>query len=264
MSFDHLQSLIKTTKCPLAVELSPTREDTPDTFLPLALALTDALRGTVPALRLSLGSYTRLGWQGMKALEELLAHAKELGLFTILDAPLWTEGPSPLSGLSADCLTVSGYLGSDALKPLLDEAKKEDKCLFVLARTANSSAGELQELVAGDRLVYQVVGDLAQRLGKDDLGRLGYNRMGVAVQGVYPSDLRSLRKRWEQSFLLVSGPAGDARYAFDQYGRGAVVSVPEPLLAARGQGGDLSAAAAAAKESAAALRDEWKQFVTVL
>lgn len=260
MSFDHLQSLIKTTKCPLAVELSPAGEDTPEAFLSLGLAFIDTLRGTVPALRFPMGSYVRLGWRGMKVLEELLTHAGELGLFTILDASLWEEGPSPQSGLTADCLIVSGYLGSDLLRPLLEECKKEDKCLFVLAHTANPSAGELQELVAGDRLVYQVVGDLAQRLGRDDPGRLGYSRAGIAVEGVYPSDLRSLRKRWEQSFLLVSGFAGDARFAFDQYGRGAVVSTPEPLLSVRRQGGDLSAA----RESAAALRDEWKQFITIL
>ena len=214
MSFDRLQGLIKTTKCPIAAELFPAPKESAEEFLAFGMAFLEALRGTVPALRLSMGSCAGLGWQGMKALSELLARAGELGLFTILDAPL----------------------------------------------TAGAGAGELQELVAGDRLVYQVVGDLAQRLGKSDLGRLGYSRMGVTVEGVYPSDLRALRKRWEQSFLLTSGPAGDARFAFDQYGRGAVVSTTEPLLAARGAGGDPSAAG----EKAAQLRTEWKQYITIL
>lgn len=256
MSFDRLQSLIKTTKCPLAAELAPTGEETAEAFLPFGLACIDALRGVVPALRFSLESYARLGWRGGKALEELLAHAKESGLFTILDAGSWGAlSPS----LPADCLIVSGYRGSDVLRPLLEESRREDKCLFVLSHTEGPGAGELQELVAGDRLVYQVVGDLAQRLGKEDLGRLGYSRVGIAVQGVYPSDLRTLRKRWERSFLLVSGPAGDVRFAFDQYGRGALVSTPEPLLAAREQG-DPSAAGTRAQ----ALRDELKQYITIL
>lgn len=257
MSFDRLQSLIKTTKCPLAVELSPTGEETSEAFLPFGLVLIDALRGTVPALRFPLEGYVRLGWQGMKVLEELLTHAREAGLFTILDTALCG---TLSSFLSADCLIVSGYLGSGPLLPLLEECKKEDKCLFLLAHTEGPGAGELQELVAGDRLVYQVVGDLAQRLGKEDLGRLGYSRVGIVAQGVYPSDLRSLRKRWAQCFLLVSGPAGDARFAFDQYGRGALVSTSEPLLAAREQGGDPSAA----KVRAQALRDELKQYITIL
>lgn len=257
MSFDRLQSLIKTTKCPLAVELAPTGEESAEVFLPFALSLTDALRGTAPALRLPLGEYVRLGWQGVKALEELLAHAREAGVFTILDA---SPGRLPPFSLNSDCLIVSGYLGSDTLAPMLEAARGEDKCLFVLAHSADPSAGELQELVAGDRLVYQVVGDLAQRLGKNDLGRLGYSRMGIVAEGVYPSDLRALRKRWEQSFLMVSGPVGDVRFAFDQYGRGAIVTTVEPLLAARERGGDPSAA----KERCQALRDELKQYVTIL
>lgn len=260
MSFDCLHSLIKTTKCPLALELSPVEGESPETFLPLALSLADTLRGVVPALRLPLGGYFRLGWQGMKLLEELLAHAGEAGLFTILDAPLCEASPAFLSGLSADCFIVSGYLGSDSLSPLLEKCREEDKCFFVLAHTANPSAGELQELVAGDRLVYQVVGDLALRLGKNDLGKLGYSRAGIAVEGVYPSDLRALRKRWEQCFLLVSGGAEDVRFAFDRYGRGALVSTAEPANAARSAGGDPAAALARAK----ALRDELKQWITIL
>lgn len=259
MSFDHLQSLIKTTKCPLAAELAPAVGETAEAFLSFSRALIDALRGVVPALRLPVGGYAPLGWQGLKALEELLSYAKEKGLFTILDAPLCALSFPPVVS-PADCLVVSGYLGSDSLKPLLEECKKRDTCFFVLAHTPNPSAGELQDLVAGDRLVYQVVGDLAQRLGKEDLGRLGYGQIGIVAEGIYPSDLRALRKRWEQSFLLVSGPAGDVRFAFDRYGRGAVVSTAEPVLAARERGGDPSAAV----ERAKALRDEFKQDITIL
>lgn len=259
MSFDRLQNLIKTTKCPFAVELSPSGDETAEDFLSFARDLVDSLRGVAPALRLSLGDCARLGWQGIKALEELLSYAGERGIFTILDISLCSPSV-PISAFSADCFLVSGYLGSDSLTPLLEECGKEDKSLFVLAHTANSSAGELQDLVAGDRLVYQVAGDLARRLGKDDLGKLGYSRAGISVEGVYPSDLRALRKRWEQSFLLVSGAAEDVRFAFDRYGRGALVSTAEPAAAARAAGG----APAAALERVKALWDELKQYVTIL
>lgn len=260
MSFDRLQSLIKTTKCPLAAELYPAVGESSEEFLAFAPAFMDALRGVVPALRLPLEGFLHLGWQGVKALEELLSQAREKGFFLLLDAPLSSVPTAPLPPLPADCFIVSGYPGSDALTPMLEVCKKEDKCLFVQARTANSSAGELQDLVAGDRLVYQVAGDLAQRLGKDDLGRLGYSRAGIAVEGVWPSDLRTLRKRWEQSFLLVSGSAGDVRFAFDAYGRGAIVSTAQPLQAAWEQG----KAPSAALDRAKALRDELKQYITIL
>ena len=56
MSFDRLQSLIKTTKCPFAVELSPRMEETSEDFLSFAHDLADSLRGVAPALRLSWGT----------------------------------------------------------------------------------------------------------------------------------------------------------------------------------------------------------------
>lgn len=262
MSFDHLQQRIKTLKCPLAVELTPGEGESPEVFLPWALALTDALEGVVPALRFPLGAYLPLGWRGVKLMEDLLSHAREKGFFTLLDAPLCALPPTNGADFPADCLIVSDYLGSDALAPLLEALRKSDKCLFVLARSGNASAFEFQDLVAGDRLVYQVAGDLAQRLSREDLGQLGYARTGIVVEGAYPSDLRKLRTRWERNFLLVSGPAGDARFAFDRYGRGALVSTAEPLLAARAA--DPAQAPEAARAKAEHLRDELKQYITIL
>ena len=49
-------------------------------------------------------------------------------------------------------------MGSDSIKPFLDAAISEDKCVFVLVKTSNPGSGELQDIVAGDRQVYEVVG----------------------------------------------------------------------------------------------------------
>ena len=32
----------------------------------------------------------------------------------------------------ADCVTLNGYMGSDSIRPFLEAAKGEDKCVFVL------------------------------------------------------------------------------------------------------------------------------------
>jgi len=39
-----------------------------------------------------------------------------------------------------DAITVNPYLGEDSLQPFFEEAKKEDKGVFVLTRTTNPSA----------------------------------------------------------------------------------------------------------------------------
>ena len=46
--------------------------------------------------------------------------------------------------LGADAITVNPYLGSEAIAPLLERA---DRFVYVLCRTSNPGAGELQDLV---------------------------------------------------------------------------------------------------------------------
>jgi orotidine-5'-phosphate decarboxylase len=171
----------------------------------------------------------------------------------------------------AACVTLSGYMGSDSLEPFIQTCRENDKCLFVLVKTSNPGSGELQDLVAGDRVVYKVVGDLAQRLGGGTAGKYGYNLTGAVVGATFPSDLRELRRRLEQTFFLVpgygvqGGTAEDVRHAFDKYGRGAVVNASRSIMCAwqkTGKNGeDYQDAARAA---ALAMRDDIRKYVTIV
>lgn len=253
MSFDHLHSKIRAKKCPVCATVAPPpgmEVEEAEAFCRKTLELITPI---VPALRFPLSAFTALGWKGLRLLEELLPLAREGELFTLIQAdPPHSEGAKALlsQDFDADCLLVGGYPGGPDLPPLLELCRQEDKCLFLLARAAGE--GGLQDLVAGDRLVYQVVGDLAHRLGANELGKFGYGRVGILLEGVYPSDLRNLRKRWEGDFLLVSGPAEDIRFAFDKFGRGAMALLP-PLPSPE----EICAAAQA-------LREELRGFVAIL
>ena len=54
----------------------------------------------------------------------------------------------------ADAVTVNPYLGSDSLEPFLRHA---DKGVIILCRTSNPGARDLQDLLVGERALYQVV-----------------------------------------------------------------------------------------------------------
>ena len=59
--------------------------------------------------------------------------------------------------------------------------KKDKKDLFVVARTANKSAPELQDLLAGTRLVHSAAADHVNRYGADTAGKYGYTRVGIVI-----------------------------------------------------------------------------------
>lgn len=302
MSFDVLQDKIRQMKNPTVAGLDARLEYVPPMLVEEAFeqfgqtrrgaaeaiyrfncGLMDALSDIVPAVKPQAAYYELLGWEGMEVLERTISYAHEKGYFVIADikrgdigstASAYAEGwlgssavgDTQAPGFRADCVTVNGYMGSDAVKPFVKLAEQEDKCLFALVRTSNPSAVELQDMVAGDRMVYDVMAELVDRWGKTtQTGKLGYNRVGAVVGATYPSDLRKLRRALPHTFFLVpgygaqGGTADDVRPAFDQYGRGAIVNSSRGIMCAwqktGGNGEDYAAAArAAALEMRNALR----------
>ena len=153
MSFDRLIRKIVETKNPTVVGLDPKLEYIPEELKAEAYAkygktlegaaeailsfnkgIIDAICDVVPAVKPQCAFYERFGWQGMKALAETIAYAKEKGMFVIIDGKrndigstmtayavahlgdVEVEGEvyTPFGG---DALTVNGYLGTDGISP---------------------------------------------------------------------------------------------------------------------------------------------------
>ena len=307
MSFDVLQDKIRAMKNPTVAGLDARIEYVPEYIRKEAfeeygvglkgaaeaiyrfnVGLIDALCDIVPSVKPQAAYYENLGWQGMEMLERTIAYAKEKGMFVIADikrgdigstatayAEGWLSGAQiegqQFKSFDADCVTLNGYMGSDAINPFLKAAKAEDKCAFVLVKTSNPSSGELQDIIAGDRLVYQVMGDLNERIAKGTEGKYGYTMAGAVTGATYPADIRDLRKRLSSTFFLVpgygaqGGTAADVQYAFDKYGHGAIVNSSRGIMCAwQKTGGDGHDFAEAARAAAIAMRDDIKQFVTVV
>ena len=180
-------------------------------------------------------------------------------------------GETDCAAFDADCVTLNGYMGSDAIKPFLDQCVARNKSAFVLAKTSNPSSVELQDMVAGDRVVYTVMGDLIERWGKDTAGKYGYNVLGAVVGATHPSVLKELRRRLEHTFFLVpgygaqGGTAADVRCAFDELGRGAIVNASRSIMCAwKKTGKDGMDYQEAARAAAEQMRDELREYITIL
>ena len=307
MSFDILQDKIKEKKNPTVAGLDARVEYIPphilkkytsqygETLQAAALAveefdcsLIDALCDVVPAVKPQSAYFEMLGWRGMETLEEVITHAKGKGLYVIADikrgdigttATAYAEGwlgttrvgETDCAAFDADCVTLNGYMGSDAIKPFLDQCVARNKSAFVLAKTSNPSSVELQDMVAGDRVVYTVMGDLIERWGKDTAGKYGYNVLGAVVGAPHPSVLKELRRRLEHTFFLVpgygaqGGTAADVRCAFDELGRGAIVNASRSIMCAwKKTGKDGMDYQEAARAAAEQMRDELREYITIL
>ena len=307
MSFDVLQDKIRAMKNPTVAgldarieyvpehirraafeELGVGRNGAAEAIYQFNVGLIDALCDIVPAVKPQSAYYENLGWPGMEVLERTIRYAKEKGMFVIADikrgdigstaaayAEGWLSGVKVegqvLKSFDADCVTLNGYMGSDSIRPFLEAAREEDKCVFVLVKTSNPGSGELQDIVAGERLVYQVMGDLNARIAAGTEGKYGYTMAGAVTGATYPQDIRDLRRRLESTFFLVpgygaqGGTAQDVQYAFDKYGHGAVVNSSRGIMCAwQKTDGDGHDFAQAARNAALAMRDDIRQFVTVV
>ena len=246
MSMDILQEKIRKTKNPSVLELALPISELPPQFAKNAEGyaafcreLLEAMKGNIPAARVSFSAFCLLGHDGLYHLSETLKRAGEMGYYVLLDAP---EILSPASAkITADALlgegslypcdglVISCYLGSDVIKPFLPYCKKAKKTLFVVARTANKSAPELQDLLAGGRLVHAAAADHVNRYGSDTAGKSGYTNVGILGAAASAESLRNLRAKYPKLFLLVDGydyPHANAKNcsnAFDKFGHGAAV-----------------------------------------
>ena len=216
--------------------------------------LIDALHTIVPAVKPQCAYYEMYGWQGMKALHDTIAYAKEKGMFVVTDGKRNDIGTTmeayavahlgqvdvqgeKIAPFAGDSLTVNGYLGSDGILSLLDICDKQDKGIFVLVKTSNPSSGELQDLkLDSNESIYETMGHMCEAWGAEHMGKYGYLVPGYGAQG---------------------GGADDVAPGFDQKGLGALINSSRGIMCAwqKNQVTETDYAKAAAEE-AIRMRDE--------
>jgi len=174
------------------------------------------------AVKPQLACFERLGTAGWLVLEQLVAGARRAGLLVVadgkrgdvpstaraygqamvgrLDTP-WGE----VSGLGADAFTANPLLGADALEPLIEAAAGAGAGLFVLVRTSNPGAVDVQDLpVEGAPLYERIAGLLAER-APALAGTAGLSGLGAVVGATAPEHLARVRELMPDSIFLIPG-----------------------------------------------------------
>ena len=238
--------------------------------------LMEGLKGLVPAVRFSFGDFALMG--GLAELSALMKEAGELGYYVLLDGPdcrsPWTAerlAETVFGGNEFPCdgLVINPYIGSDAIRPFVEFCKK-DKDLFVVLRSPNKSAAEMQDLLTGSRLVNAAAADLVNRFSETILTKSGNSRIGGAVSAGSPNSIRTLRNAYKGMYLLVDGldyPSGNHKncsHAFDRMGYGAVVSAGASITAAWKEAEAEADHVECARQAAERMKKNLLRYITVL
>jgi orotidine-5'-phosphate decarboxylase len=188
----------------------------------------------VPAVKINVAFFEKYLWEGIETYYALITEADDLGLEVIGDvkrgdightaklyAAAHLQNPE-LAGLedtlAPDAITINGYIGTDGIEPFAEMATKQGKGIFVLVRTSNPSAAEIQDLTGADgQAVYERVAEVVARIGDipERVGAKGYSNIGMVVGGTAPDVTKALRHKYDKVWFLVPGYGSQGATAAD-------------------------------------------------
>lgn len=262
--FDRIDRAAATKGNPLVLGVDPRPETLPPFLLPagppslarFARLLLEAAADLCVAAKFQVAFFERFGPDGLAALVDAIALARQAGLAVIGDvkrgdiastAEAYAEAylgclpaapggatlaPPPPSPFRCDAITVHPYLGGDSLLPFLQVAEREGGGVFVVVRSSNPGAEQVQgrlddPLSPARRLV--------ALLSAMERGRRGFGHAGAVVGATLPAEIPLARELLPQTMFLLPGVGAQGgemaavAAAFRPSGGGALVSLSRAL-----------------------------------
>ena len=289
---DRLQTKIRKLKNPIVLDMTVLKEQLPPHLMAqegnylraygrFCMELMEGLRREVVAVRYSYSLFSLMGADGLFWLAKLCSKADSLGYYVFLDVP--DIKTSAQAGVFADLISddlfpvffdgliASAYVGTDGFSAYLPMLKEKDKDLFVLLRTPNKSAAQVQDLMTGGRLVHTALADELVRTGKGVTGKCGYLKIGGLAAAASAGSLQLLRSKYKSLFLLVDGyeiPLGNTKncaLAFNELGHGAAICVSSYVTNAwNAESFAGTEFVTCAREAVAKLKNNINRYITIL
>jgi orotidine-5'-phosphate decarboxylase len=271
---DRLLAAIDAKGTPLVVGLDPVYERLPpaitghrelndgddleagvDALLEFCTRVLRIVAPLVPAVKINSAFFEQYYSYGVEAFAALVQEAAAHGLIVINDAKRADIGNTseryaaatladpPFSDMDGtvgpDAVTVAPYMGADSVGPFIEAARTRNKGVFVLVRTSNPGAAEIQDALLQDGTpVYQHVGRLVETWGEKLVGARGYSAVGAVVGATNPQQMAALRELLPRTLFLVPGygaqgaSAADVAKAFKPDGAGAIINSSRAILQA--------------------------------
>ena len=206
MSFiDELNRRAQQADSLLCIGLDPHPADlpsqTPQALRAFCLNLIEQTAPFAAAFKPNSAFFEVFGAEGIAVLLEVIAAVPE-GIPVILDAKrgdiastAQAYARAAFTSLGASAVTVNPYLGGDSLEPFLEDPHHG---AFLLCKTSNPGAGDLQDLWVGMETLYETVARLAMGWNKND-------NLGLVVGANQPEALRRVRTIAPGLWILAPG-----------------------------------------------------------
>jgi len=206
----------------------------------------DATIDIVPCYKVQIAFYEAYGLKGMSAYKKTLKYIRDNGSIVIADikrgdisstAQMYAKAHFE-GDFESDIITLNPYMGFDSIIPYLDYVEKKDKGLFILLRTSNDGAKDIQYLnVNGNEKLYNHVGDKLKEIALKYMGRCGYSSIGAVVGGTHLEEAEEIRNRLDNMFFLIPGYGAQGGKGSDvahylKNGNGGVVNSSRGIITA--------------------------------
>jgi uridine monophosphate synthetase len=200
--FDFLSQRARQAGSLLCVGLDPRTGDSDD-LRSECFRLIEATADLAAAFKPNSAFFEAHGAAGIAALRDVIAHVPE-GIPVILDAKRGDIADTSqhyaraaFDTLGAHAITVSPYLGGDAVQPFLARA---DRGAFILCKTSNPGADELQALPVGDGGA-----PLFETIARQAMQWSRHNNVGLVVGSTDPAALARVRAAAPNLWFLAPG-----------------------------------------------------------
>ncbi|MDO5028648.1 MAG: orotidine-5'-phosphate decarboxylase [Bacillota bacterium] len=207
----------------VCVGLDPVFDNLPEKYKELGVTkglfkfnkeIIDATKDLVAIYKPQIAFYEAYGLDGLKAYKKTVKYLKKQDLLSIGDikrgdisstAKMYAKGHFE-SELATDFITLNPYMGFDSVEPYLPYLESGDKGVFVLLRTSNPGAKDIEYMIQEDgRPLYYTIGDKLEEMGKAFIGDHGYSALGMVVGGTHSEEAVEIREKYKTTFFLIPG-----------------------------------------------------------
>lgn len=183
----------------------------------------DATSDIVAIYKPQIAYYEANGLEGLIAYQRTLRYIKEKGLLSIGDvkrgdiaSTAKEYAKAHFKGeFEADFITINPYMGMDSITPYLDYLKTGEKGVFVLLRTSNEGAKDIECLDYNGEALYFKVGDELKKFADELTSECGYSPLGFVVGATHSEEAKKIRERYKNIFFLLPGYGAQGAKAED-------------------------------------------------